>query len=262
MCHPPSARPPSPPIAGGAGPLKTEHLVLEASDGNRFRAFSAVAAAPDAPGVMILPDVRGLHPFFEALAIRFAEAGVHATAMDYFGRTAGLEERDESFEHMTHVQQITPEGIGVDTEATLAHLRSTAGGGAARSFSVGFCMGGRISFNQAWRDHGLDGVIGFYGGPQGRGEDDDSAPMRLAPMYRCPVLGLFGGADANIPIADVDRFRDVLDEAGVRNEIVVYEGAPHSFFDRSFEQHRDACDDAWRRVLRFVGAGSVEQASS
>src|SRR5438876_5738282 len=105
MCHELSARPPLPPIAGGAGAVETQDLVLEASDGNRFRAFSARAAGPglgpDAPGIMILPDVRGLHPFYEDLATRFAQAGVHATALDYFGRTAGLDERDAGFDFLS-----------------------------------------------------------------------------------------------------------------------------------------------------------------
>jgi carboxymethylenebutenolidase len=253
MCFETTARPPLPPIAGGAGVAGTEHIVLEASDGNRFRAFSARAADPDGPGVMLLPDVRGLHPFYEDLAVRFAEVGVHATAMDYFGRTAGLDPRGEDFDHMAHVRQINPDGIGADTAATVAHLRSPAGGAAARVYSMGFCMGGRISFNQAWRDHGLRGVIGFYGGPQGTGPDDATAPVRLASQYRCPVLGLFGGADEGIPPDTIRAFADALDEAGVQNEMVVYDGAPHSFFDRKFEQHREACDDAWRRVLAFVG---------
>ncbi len=255
MCHEPTARPPLPPVAGGAGVAGTEELVLQAADGNRFNAFSATAVAPDAPGIMILPDVRGLHPFYKDLAVRFAEAGVHATAMDYFGRSAGLGERDDGFDFMSHVAKLTPDGVGADTAATVAHLRAAAGGGARQVYSVGFCMGGRISFNQAWRDHGLAGVIGFYGGPQGRGPDDDTAPVRLAASYRCPVLGLFGGADPNIPVEAVERFRSALDEAGVPNEMVVYDGAPHSFFDRSFGEHREACDDAWQRVLTFIGRG-------
>jgi len=252
MCFERTARPPLPPIAGGAGVAGTERPVLEAADGNRFHAFSALAPAPDAPGIMILPDVRGLHPYYEDLAVRFAEAGVHATAMDYFGRTLGLGERSDDIDFMEHVRQITPDGVGADTAATIAHLRSPAGGGARRVYSVGFCMGGRISFNQAWRDHGLSGVIGFYGGPQGRDPDDETAPAKLAPLYRCPVLGLFGGADTAIPVEEVERFGRTLDEAGVPNEMVVYDGAPHSFFDRRFDEHREACQDAWRRMLAFM----------
>ena len=85
MCHPTASRAAPPPIAGGAGAAGVKRLVLEAADGNRFNAFSATASDPDAPGIMILPDVRGLHPFYEDLALRFAESGVHSIAMDYFG---------------------------------------------------------------------------------------------------------------------------------------------------------------------------------
>ena len=76
--------------------------------------------------------------------------------------------------------------------------------------------------------------------------------MELAERYACPVLGLFGGADPSIHPEDVEAFRIALDRAGVSNELVVYDGAPHSFFDRSHDRFRDACDDAWRRVLSFM----------
>src|SRR5262245_41743909 len=93
MCYQPTARPPLPPIAGGSGLAGSEEIVLEAADGNRFSAFSTRTDEPGAPAVVILPDNRGLHPFYRDLAIRFAEAGADATAMDYFGRTAGTGER-------------------------------------------------------------------------------------------------------------------------------------------------------------------------
>jgi carboxymethylenebutenolidase len=256
MCHEAAARPPLPPIRGGAGIAGSEDLVLQASDGHPFMAYGATASDPAAPGVVILPDVRGLHPFYKDLARRFAEAGVHAAAMDYFGRTAGMGERGDDFPYREHVTRTTPDGIAADVAATMAHLRSLAGGGAAAVYSVGFCFGGRNSFNQAARDHGLAGVIGFYGVVQQRDPDDANAPSLLAPEFRCKVLGLFGGADQAIGAEDVDGFRSALEDAGVENEIVTYEGAPHSFFDRRFEEHREASDDAWHRMLRFVGRES------
>jgi carboxymethylenebutenolidase len=70
-----------------------EDLILQAADGNRFNAFGAATTDPNAPRMVILRDVRGLHPFYRDLAVGFAGAGAHATAMDYFGRTAGIEER-------------------------------------------------------------------------------------------------------------------------------------------------------------------------
>src|SRR5437762_1269363 len=135
MCHQPAARPPLPPIGGGAG-APSRAVILEASDGNRFRAFGVTAPKPGGPGVIVLPDVRGLHPFYEDLAVRFAEAGVHAVAMDYFGRTAGIGERDESFDHMPHVARLTQDGLGADTAAATAFLRSEAGGASERTYSV------------------------------------------------------------------------------------------------------------------------------
>jgi carboxymethylenebutenolidase len=253
MCFDTTARPPLPPIAGGAGIAASGDLELQANDGNRFMAFSATTAEPAAPGVVILPDVRGLHPFYRDLTERFAQAGVHATALDYFGRTAGTGERDDDFPHMDHVQQTTPDGVAADVAAAVAHVRSESGGAAVSVSTVGFCFGGRNSFNQAARGHGLQGVIGFYGVPQPRGDDDRNAPTMLASGYACKVLGLFGGADQVIPPEAIEAFGTALEGAGVEHDLVTYDGAPHSFFDRSFAEHKDACDDAWRRMLRFVG---------
>lgn len=215
-------------------------------------AFSATTDKPGAPGIVVLPDVRGLHPFYQELAVRFAEAGVHATAIDYFGRTAGSGSRDDDFEFMSHVTQTRPETIALDAAAGVAHLRTSDGGGATAIFTVGFCFGGRNSFNQAVEDHGLSGVIGFYGRVAPRDESDHNASTELAGKYRCPVLGLFGGADPGIPADDVELFRKTLEVAGIQNEMVTYDGAPHSFFDRAFDQFKDACDDAWRRMLAFI----------
>ena len=96
-------------------------------------------------------------------------------------------------------------------------------------------------------------MIGFYRPPQRRGEDDVDPPVELAGEYRCKVLGLFGGADQAISADAVDAFRTALDAAQVPSEILKYPGAPHSFFDKRYEEHRDACADAWRRILGFVG---------
>jgi carboxymethylenebutenolidase len=208
----------------------------------------------DAPGIVVMPDVRGLHPFYEDLATRFAEAGIHAVAMDYFGRTAGPGPRGDGFDHAPHVEQTSPEGIATDVAAAAAFVRSAEGGGAAGVFTVGFCFGGRNSFNQAGEGHDVAGVIGFYGGMRPRHEDDRHTPILRAPTYAAPVLALFGGADTSIPEEKVEEFRRALEGAGVEHEIVVYEGAPHSFFDRAFEAHREACVDAWRRVLAFIQA--------
>src|ERR671920_576193 len=109
MCFDLDSRPPIAPIAGGA--LDSTELTLEAADGNRFRAFRARATTSSGAGMIILPDVRGLHPYYEELALRFAEVGVDALAIDYFGRTAGASPRGDAFEHMPHVDRLTWDGL-------------------------------------------------------------------------------------------------------------------------------------------------------
>ena len=75
------------------------------------------------PGVVILPDVRGLYRFYEELALRFAERGYAAVAFDFYGRTAGAEKRGEDFDYSQHREQTTPEGVQADVGACAAYLR-------------------------------------------------------------------------------------------------------------------------------------------
>src|SRR5262245_30661190 len=146
MCYDATARPPLPPIAGAALDVSEAEIVLTAADGNRFAAHAATHQDPGGAGMVILPDIRGLHPFYQELAVRFAQAGIHATALDYFGRTAGVgsgKDRGEDFDWQTHVNQTRPDTIAADVAAAVTHVRSSEGGGASAVFTVGFCYGGR-----------------------------------------------------------------------------------------------------------------------
>ena len=257
MCFAFDARPPDlpadlarPRIAGGAG---AELLELTSADGTAFSA--ALAEAPEASGraVVILPDVRGLYPFYAELAERFAQAGHHAIALDYFGRTAGLGPRDEKFEFMPHVKQTRPDTVQADAAAALTALRERTGATAA--VTVGFCFGGNQSFLASTSPAlDLDGAVGFYGSlsPERWG---DQGPIARAGDMQGPLLGLYGGADEGIPPEQIEAFEQALAATGVDHEIVVYPGAPHSFFARRFEEHAEACGDAWRRVLGFLQRG-------
>jgi carboxymethylenebutenolidase len=250
MCFDLDSLPPIPVLAGAA--VTHERLELTASDGNRFAAFAAMPEQPGAAGVVILPDVRGLYRFYEELALRFAERGIAAVAFDYFGRTAGADTRDDDFEYMPHVEQTTQEGLRADVAAAVERLR---GEGYERIFTVGFCFGGRNSWLAAASGHGLAGAIGFYGRPK-EGRPPGPGPIERAGEMEAPVLALMGGADPAIPVEDVEELRRAWEEAGVENEVVVYDGAPHSFFDRKYEEFAEASDDAWRRTLDFIERNS------
>src|SRR6185437_13014163 len=105
MCFDADSEPPVPRIAGAS--VSHDDLTLTAADGTAFAAFLATPDEPAATGVVVLPDVRGLYHFYEELALRFAERGYAAIAIDYFGRTAGVAKRGDDFEYMPHVQQTT-----------------------------------------------------------------------------------------------------------------------------------------------------------
>ena len=253
MCFDTDARPPLPPIRGGA--LDARDLTLTSRDGTRFAAHAARAEQPSGAGIVILPDVRGLAPYYEELTLRFAEAGVHAVAIDYLARTAGSEKRAEGFEYEPHVRQLDPAAVNDDAAAAVDFLRSPEGGEPDRLYTVGFCLGGRMSLLQAAAQDDLSGVIGFYPWPVGPHRSNLPAPADLASRFTCPVLVLYGSEDAGIPPEARDAFDRALDAAGAEHRSIVYEGAPHSFFDRKSAEFADASADAWRQMLDFVGAG-------
>ena len=242
MCYSDDARPPVPPSNGGSVAHASD-LVLEAADGNRFAAYVARASAPTGRAMVVLPDVRGLHTFYKELAERFAEVGVDAIAIDYFGRTAGIGDRSEAFEWRPHVEQTTPEGVQADVAAAVAYLRSPEGGAARSVFTVGFCFGGAASWRQSAGGHDLAGTIGFYGMPA-RARD-------VIPKMSAPLLLLVAGADFT-PLEEFQKFDQELAAAGVPHRMQVYDGAPHSFFDRSFAEHESACADAWQQIVSFL----------
>jgi carboxymethylenebutenolidase len=249
VCFELDSLPPVPVIAGAS--VSHDDLVLEASDGTKLAAFAAVPDDASGIGVVILPDVRGLYRFYEELALRFAERSHNAVAIDYFGRTAGVGKRGEAFPYREHVDQTTAEGVQADVGAAVAHLRSAARDPSRSIFTVGFCFGGRHSWLAAAGGHGLAGAVGFYGRP-GPGADGSPGPAQRAAELEAPILGLMGGADQAITAEDVEAFERALAEAGVEHELVTYEGAPHSFFDRRYEEHAEASEDAWQRVLTFL----------
>jgi dienelactone hydrolase len=170
VCFELDSLPPVPAISGAA--VSHDDLVLEERDGNRFGAYLATPDEPSGIGVVILPDARGLYHFYEELALRLAERGHTAIAIDYFGRTAGVAKRDDDFPYREHTARTTPEGIH--------------------------------------------------------------------------------GDDQNITAEQNAAFEQALTDAGVEYELVVYEGAPHSFFDRNQAEFAEASDDAWSRVLAFL----------
>jgi carboxymethylenebutenolidase len=247
MCFDSQARPPAPPSRNHNA--DSRRLTLTAGDGTRLAATLGTTDAPSAPGMVIIPDVRGLHPYYEMLASDVAGTGIHAVAVDPYARTAGTDYRADDFDYAPHRAVATDAGVRADVQAAVAALQDA---GATRAYVLGFCFGGRAAFMQASQPN-LAGVIGFYGAPT-RVEEGGASPVEeaRAKLVKAPVLAIFGGGDEGITRRDIDAYDEALQAAGVEHQTVVYPGAPHSFFDRKMSEHADACEDAWRKVLDFV----------
>src|SRR3989475_12839424 len=187
MCVDNDSRPPIPPISGGSA--GSRDLRLTSSDGTRFMAHAARAGTPTGAGMVVIPDVRGLHPYYKELADRFAEVGVDAVAIDFFARTAPSEDRGESFDFMSHVPQTKPDALQADIAAAVTYLRGKDGGEVRSVFSVGFCFGGALSYLQAASGLGYAGVIGFYGWPAVPSPPPARPPAdRTGPRHKCRRL--------------------------------------------------------------------------
>jgi carboxymethylenebutenolidase len=227
-----------PPAPGAGEHGSSQELRLTASDGTSVLAYECHAERPANIGIVVLPDIRGLHAYYRDLTVRFAELGWAAVAIDYFGRTATDDDRSDSFDWQAHIPRTSPQEIADDVRAGIEHLRSL---GVEHIFTVGFCFGGSYSWRQSADNVGLSGCIGFYGrSAMSIDEVDD---------MRAPLLMLVAGADANIPVEDPRKLADL---AAVEVDFVVFDGAPHSFFDRTATEHAEACTKAWTHLIDFV----------
>ena len=249
MCFELDSVPPIPPISGGA-PVRSEDVVLESADGTQLAAFAAQPDDGARVGIVVLPDVRGLYRFYEELALRFAERGYAAVAFDYFGRTCGCREARRRVPvhgaRRAHDARGDPAG-----PPRRGRAPALAGGRAVRGR-----VRGRLLLRRPERvardggGHGLAGAVGFYGSTGER--NGAPGPTQRAAEFGAPILALQAGDDANILPEHNAAFDAALTAAGVDHEVVVYDGAPHSFFDRRQEDYAEQSADAWERTLAFI----------
>jgi carboxymethylenebutenolidase len=241
MCFSSDQHPPLPPRSSD---VKAHGAtVLTSADGTRFAAYDAVPVTRRGASLVLLPDIRGLHPYYTDLAIAFAQAGIDTVAMDPYARTAGLTDRGDDFEYRSHAQVLERSSLLADAHAAKERLAERS---ADAVFTLGFCKFGAESWALSATDLGAAGCMGFYGKPAG--------VLDLVPSMTAPLLVLAAGADAATTPEENATFDRALNDAGVDHRFVEYKGAPHSFFDRSFTQWEDACTDAWRQMLAFVDA--------
>ena len=119
-------------------------------------------------------------------------------------------------------------------------------------FTLGFCMGGRMSFLAGTLGLDLAGVIGLYGTLAGPWRNDAPAPLDLVGVMTCPSWVCSAGRTRASPARRWRPSTRALGAAGIEHRVVTYPRAPHSFFDRKAAEFADESAAAWDEIVRFI----------
>lgn len=206
------------------------------------------------PAVIVIHEIFGLVDHIKDVTKRFAREGYVAIAPDLFCREAPGAQRDDLQAMRRLVAGIPDARILDDLQAAIRHLDVLTFVDGARIGAIGFCMGGLYAFLLAAHTDRLRVAADFYGRvvyPE-RTAQKPEAPLDVAERVGCPVLGIFGAADAVVPVEDVERLREALKRRQKPFEIKIYPNAPHAFFNDTRESYRpEMAQDAWERTLSF-----------
>ncbi len=191
------------------------------------------------PAVIVLQEWWGLNEHIMDVTRRIANEGYVALAPDlYKGQVA-----TEPDEARKLVMELDMPAAVAEIGSAIDHLLAQPFVHGDKVGIVGFCMGGRLVLMTALANDKLAVAIPFYGSPL--------TPEEAANV-KAPVLGLYGADDGGIPVADVQAMGEALTAAGIDNEIHIYPGAPHAFFNDTRESYRpEAAADAWQRMLTW-----------
>ena len=240
--------------------LQAGEVQVAVADGH----IPAYAARPDGPGpfptVLVIEEIFGVHDYIKDVCRRLAKLGYLAVAPELYARLADLSKMTDPQQIFRDVISKAPDAtILADLDSTVAWARAHGHGDTARLAVTGFCRGGRDVWLYAAHNAALKAAVAWYG-PIG-GTPTPIQPhtaLEVAPGLRCPLLGLYGGADASIPPDQVQAAAAAARAAGRTVEIVVYPEAPHGFHaDYRPSYHREAAQDGWQRMLAWFRSHGV-----
>ena len=236
-------------------PLAIENLSFQ-RDGDTIRGYAAWPSDGAAlPGLVLIPDVRGLSDHYRDVARRFAGAGFFTFAIDLYSRE-GAPDLPDMAAVFRWLRELPDPRVLADLAGAVRCLAARPEVRADRIGITGFCMGGQYALLAACTVDGLAACVSWYGMLRyaEKTAAKPASPLDLARDLRCPYLGLFGADDAIIPLADVDELRAILARTGRPHDVHVYTGAGHAFFNdtRSDAYRPAAAADAWPRAIAFL----------
>lgn len=220
--------------------LATEMASYTGDDGQQLMGYLArPAEGGPFPAVVVIQEWWGLDDHIKDLTRRFARENFVALAPDlYHGQVAS--EPDEA---RKLVMELDMPAAVKEIQRAIGFLQTQEAVGGDKVGIVGYCMGGGLVLQTALVSSEVGAAVVYYGQPL--------SPDRSAEV-KAPILGFYGAEDGSIPVANVEAMRQAFDQAGLENEIHIYEGAGHAFFnDTRPSYNADAATDAWPRTLAW-----------
>lgn len=205
------------------------------------------------PGVVVVMEAFGLNGNIKRITERFAAEGFVAIAPNlYFRQANNVVGYDDLPAAIRLMGTLGDDQVVADMTAAIDYLKELKE--VKPSFAtVGYCMGGRVAFLTACRNPDVKATAPYYGGGMSRpGPGGGKAPLDYVAGLKAPVLAFFGGKDAFIPLAEVDKFRDALKAANKPADVVLYNDADHGFMCDDRPSHHPAhAKEAWARTVAF-----------
>ncbi|MBB4377699.1 carboxymethylenebutenolidase [Bradyrhizobium sp. Rc3b] len=212
--------------------------------------FARPAGNTKVPVIIVAMEIFGLHEYIKDVTRRLAKLGAFAIAPDYYFRKGIDLTKVAEVKDLLPVVNAKPDAeLMSDLDATVAWAGSQ-GGDTVKLGIIGFCRGGRTVWEYAAHSGALKAGVAFYGTLV----DPENpllpkSPMQLAPEMKAPVLGLYGGADTGIPVAQVEQMKAALEQSKKTAEFKIYPEAPHGFHaDYRGSYRKDAAEDAWKQA--------------
>ena len=223
---------------------------------------AAPANRPNAPVVLVISEIFGVHEYIADVARRFAKAGYCAIAPELFIRQGDATAYGEIGKLIAEVISKVPDAqVMGDLDATLAWAKSQ-GFDASKAGITGFCWGGRITWMYTAHNPGIKAGVAWYGRLVGQPTPNTPAnPVDVVNKLAGPVLGLYGEKDTGIPLDTVETMKATLAKgsaAAQKSQFVVYPDAPHAFHaDYRPSYRKEAADDGWKRALDWFKTHGV-----
>ncbi len=230
----------------------------------KIGAMPAYRAMPEGRGpfplVLVVHEIFGVHEHIKDVCRRFAKAGYMAVAPELYARQGDVSKVEGISKILEVVSKVPDDQVMSDLDATALWAKNTGKVIDGRVAITGFCWGGRIVWLYAARGNVKTGVA-FYGRiSHPVNANTTKTPLDIAAKLKVPVLGLYGGKDAGIPVSHVELMRKELAAGKSGSEIVVYPDADHAFFaDYRPSYSKAAADDAWPKMLAWFKKNGVAQ---